>query len=59
MIDEITNLKNNKDKKLWEYFEKAWESAPDSISIHYNIGWYDLCDLCSENWVFYEEESIG
>lgn len=35
-----------------EFFEAAWERAPDNSGIHEIRGWDVLCDLCSETWVF-------
>lgn len=37
---------------LWLCFQRAWGAAPDSPAIHDIEGWFDLCDLCSETWVF-------
>lgn len=36
---------------------KCWESAPDHPIIHTWPRWGDLCDLCSECWVFAEEDA--
>ena len=37
---------------LWEFLNRIWEEAPDGPVIHSWEGWSDLCDLCSEKWVF-------
>jgi hypothetical protein len=46
-----------------QFLNYVWETAPDSPEIHSWEGWADLCDLCSENWVFdpksYEDVSKG
>lgn len=33
-------------------FEAMWAGAPDRGDIHDWPGWMDLCDCCSEIWVF-------
>lgn len=38
------------------YLKGAWRCAPDKPWIHSLPSWGVLCDLCSEDWVFYEEE---
>lgn len=39
---------------IHEFLEKLWFDAPDEPYIHGWRGWSDLCDLCSEVWVFKE-----
>lgn len=52
--EEMTRLVKEEDwHKLHRYFEDIWTWLPDSPSIrHHPFG--DLCDLCSEFWVFDE-----
>ena len=51
----VENLKECKDIELARYFHAAWGAAPDSPSIHFVPGWGKLCDLCSEDYVLYED----
>ena len=44
-------------KILYFYFQKVWEAAPDERFIHGWPSWAILCDLCSEYWVFEENEN--
>jgi hypothetical protein len=37
--------------QLYRLFEKLWADLPDSPIIHIHP-FGDLCDLCSESWVF-------
>jgi len=39
-----------------EWLQKLWEAAPDAPVIHTWEGWHSLCDLCSEKWVFEEND---
>lgn len=52
--DLKTRLKENRDVRLVEYFNRAWTAAPDNGSIHLIPGWGILCDLCSEGYLVYE-----
>jgi hypothetical protein len=55
IFDDLEQAKQKRDwERLWLYFSMFWAIAPDNPSIHYIPHWYDLCDLCSENWVFQE-----
>ena len=55
LVVHVTELKDNRDKKLASYFKSAWWTAPDSSCIHRIPSWGVLCDLCSsEYWVFDE-----
>lgn len=55
-VEELGKAESAKANKnwasLWTCFQHAWFAAPDSPEIHSIPGWGDLCDLCSENWVF-------
>ena len=42
-------------EKLFSYLNSSWFHAPEK-GCREIPGWFVLCDLCSENWVFYEEE---
>lgn len=49
------NLIEENWEALHQKFQDIWEALPDKPSIHrYPFG--NLCDLCSEYWVFYEED---
>ncbi len=41
---------------LGQLLSATWFGIPESISAHSLPGFGVLCDLCSENWVFHEEE---
>lgn len=54
--DEMTALRFLENgQELSSLLNKVWCDAPDTPHIHSWPGWQDFCDLCSENWVFYEE----
>ena len=40
---------------LFSYLNNAWFFAPED-GCRKIPGWFVLCDLCSESWVFEEEE---
>ena len=51
---ELTKLLEAKDwEKLHTRFEEIWNWLPDNASIRY-YPFFDICDLCSEYWVFQE-----
>ena len=55
--DFLTRLKTDQDGiELSRYFNLAWMAAPDAKHIHSWPNWGNFCDLCSENWVFQDEE---
>jgi hypothetical protein len=55
---EVDKLKQDHDwETLSRYFQAAWAAAPDESWIHSIPGWGVLCDLCSEIWVFEENDS--
>lgn len=54
----IEELKENKDRNLARYLNAAWSAAPDSPRIHSIPGWGVLCDLCSEEYVLYDDEEM-
>ena len=45
-------IKSKNYSSLHNLFEEAWYQAPDNPEIHDIPGWGNLCDLCSEFWVF-------
>jgi hypothetical protein len=44
-------------REVHVFLELIWHKAPDIPIIHTWPGWSDLCDLCSEYWVFEEESN--
>lgn len=52
----VKELKKNRDPELAGFFHAVWNTAPDHGSIHANPGWVQLCDLCSEDVVLYEDK---
>jgi len=55
---EIDYLKERYAVKLARYFHAAWALAPDSYA-HTVPAWGALCDLCSEEYVLYEDDDDG
>ncbi len=54
VLTELNSLVENHDhNKLWSRFEEIWAWLPDRPDIHHGP-FGDLCDLCSEYWVFQE-----
>lgn len=51
-----TDLANEDWDALHTKFEEIWASLPDNPSIRH-APFFDLCDLCSEYWVFEDEGS--
>jgi len=56
LLEHLNNLKKNRCPEITRYFNAAWGAAPDRPYIHDWLGWDIFCDLCSETWVFSEEE---
>ena len=46
--DFIAALDADNHEEIYNILICAWDLAPDSPTIHENIGWEVLCDLCSE-----------
>ena len=46
--------KNRDPNRLIRVMHEAWFNAPDKPFLHTVPGWGDMCDLCSEEWVFGE-----
>ena len=41
---------------LYGILFKAWSDAPDEPWIHNMTGWVELCDLCCESHILWEEK---
>lgn len=56
---ELEHLKQTRDhQRLARYFHAAWGLASESYA--WSVpSWGTLCDLCSEEQVFYQEEENG
>lgn len=46
--------KDRDEVEMLRVLNNAWWNASDDSSIHEIPGWGDMCDLCSESWVFDE-----
>lgn len=54
---DILRAKNDKDyDDLLKYLSAAWDFLPDRPDTREIDGFFILCDLCSEAWVFEKEE---
>ena len=57
-IEDLEQARSNKDwSRILSYFNAFWIHAPDEPWIHTIPGWGALCDLCSEYWVFEENNN--
>lgn len=54
ILEEMVYLKKSRNQDLARYFNAIWGLASDSYA-YSKPGWSDLCNLCSEEWVFDEE----
>jgi hypothetical protein len=55
--DEATTYMLERNPDLARVFNSAWFNAPDDRAVLYSYpGWGLLCDLCSEEWVLYDDE---
>lgn len=52
----VTTMFERRDADIPRILNAAWGAAPDQPSIHSIPRWNVLCDLCSEEWVFEENE---
>lgn len=52
MMEDLKKDRDHQTLHLW--LERVWAAAPDERYIHTWKSWHDLCDLCSEYWVFDE-----
>jgi len=55
MEQTVQRLKDVRDPDIARYLNLAWGLAPDDISIHSIPSWHTLCNLCSEEYVLYDE----
>lgn len=54
VLEDLTKCLNEKNHvQLHDYFFRIWNWLPDSPRIHQHP-FGQLCDLCSEYWVFQE-----
>lgn len=54
-FDKLDELESRKDwGTLSSYLNKIWWAMPEKECREW-VGWFSLCDLCSETWVFDEE----
>jgi len=57
LYDELEFLRQNQDPKMHRYLNVSWCMSSDAYA--YSVAsWGQFCDLCSESWVF-EEENIS
>ena len=55
---EVESLKENRDSRLARYFNAAWGLASEAYC--WSVpSWGVLCDLCSEEYVLYDEDCDG
>lgn len=52
----VFDLKEQRNPDIARYLNSAWWQAPDSSYIHSIPGWGLLCDLCSEEYVLYDDD---
>lgn len=59
MSDQFHELVEAQEARDYEtilrLLNRCWAAAPDTPAIRSWPKWFDLCDLCSEAWVFYVE----
>lgn len=56
-LEDMIAAKNRRDwSRIRQYLGAFWSAAPDRTFIRDLPGWSQLCDLCSEDWVFNPEE---
>ena len=49
----INHLKETKDIKLDPILQSSWFGMPESPSVRKLSGFFEFCDLCSENYLLY------
>lgn len=54
ILQEMNYLKENRDAKLARYFSAIWALSSDRYA-YSKKGWSELCDLCSEEYVLFDE----
>ena len=58
-FEDLEQAKTNMNwQRITSYLNAFWIHAPDEQWIHTIPGWGALCELCSEVWVFEEDEKI-
>lgn len=55
ILQELAILKNNKNPKLVRYFAGAWCIASEAYAWS-KPSWGTLCELCSEEYLLYDED---
>lgn len=56
-VEMLVEARKKRDwRKLYSLFNGAWFGVPESDGAHSIPGFNVLCDLCSECWVFRDEE---
>jgi hypothetical protein len=58
VFQEMVHLKNTQDYKIVRYLNAIWGQASDEYARANKPGWGTLCNLCSEDGVLYDEESL-
>ena len=55
-LEDLIKAKKSRNwERVHQYLQAFWAAAPDRPWIHSLPNWGDICDLCSETWVFNEE----
>ena len=55
VLQEMNHLKIIKDSNISRYLNAIWGLASDAYARENRRGWKIICDLCSEEYVLYEE----
>lgn len=56
-LEDLVAAKQSRDwQRVRQYLGAFWMAAPDNPFIRDYPAWSQLCDLCSEDWVFNPEE---
>lgn len=55
-LPHISERTDEQGRQAARFMDRIWSTMPDDRSIHSLPRWFLLCDLCSEAWVFEEEE---
>lgn len=53
----IHGIDTRNHEMVLDVLNTVWAKAPDHASIHKRPAWSVLCELCSEDWIFYEESA--
>jgi len=58
ILEELDFLRKIRNPKLVRYFSASWCMASDAYA--WSVpGWGAFCDLCSEEWIFNEDDLQG